>query len=156
MSFSHFDEHGASQMVDVSRKEETLRTSTASGLVRLNHQVWERIQAAEPLAKGNVLEVARLAGILAAKHTATLIPLCHPLPLHAVKIEFTFPRPEYIRIQAEATLTGRTGVEMEALAAVSISALTIYDMCKSLDKSIVIEQIQLEKKTGGKSGTWSR
>jgi cyclic pyranopterin monophosphate synthase len=155
MPLSHFDEQGASRMVDTSAKSETVRTAVASGLVRLSEVTWKLIQDA-PVAKGNVLEVARLAGIMAAKQTGTLIPLCHPLPLSGVTIDFAFPAMGLVSITAEARVVGRTGVEMEALTAVSVAALTIYDMCKSQDKSIIIERIQLEKKTGGKSGDWLR
>jgi cyclic pyranopterin phosphate synthase len=108
------------------------------------------------LAKGDVLEVARLAGIMAAKRTAELIPLCHPLPLDAVEIAFDFPDDEHVSIEATARVTARTGVEMEALAAVSVAALTIYDMCKSVDRGMVIERIQLEEKLGGRSGHYVR
>lgn len=142
-------------MVDTSAKLETVRTARASGIVQLQEATWKLIQS-QPLAKGNVLEVARLAGIMAAKQTGTLIPLCHPLPLTGVTIEFSFPMVGQVAILAEAKVVGRTGVEMEALTAASIAALTIYDMCKSHDKGIVIQQIQLESKTGGKSGDWAR
>ncbi len=155
MSLTHFDDQGASRMVDTSHKGETVRTASASGLVRLSETTWKLIQEA-PVAKGNVLEVARLAGIMAAKQTGALIPLCHPLPLSGVTIDFSFPSTGLVRIVAEAKVVGRTGVEMEAMTAVSLAALTIYDMCKSHDKGIVIEQVQLEKKTGGKSGDWVR
>jgi cyclic pyranopterin phosphate synthase len=155
MSLTHFDEHGASRMVDTSAKSETVRTARASGLVRLSEATWSLIQN-QPVAKGNVLEVARLAGIMAAKQTGTLIPLCHPLPLTGVTIDFSYPASGLVAISAEAKVVGRTGVEMEAMTAVSVAALTIYDMCKSQDKSIVIERIQLESKTGGKSGEWRR
>jgi len=155
MSLSHFDEHGASRMVDTSGKSETVRTARASGIVTLSEDLWKLVQT-QPLTKGNVLEVARIAGIQGAKQTGTLIPLCHPLPLTGVTVNFTFPTSGHIRIEAEAKVVGRTGVEMEALTAVSVAALTIYDMCKSQDKGIVIEQIKLESKSGGKSGDWKR
>ena len=155
MPLTHFDEHGASRMVDTSAKSETVRTAGASGIVVLSEELWKLVQT-EPVTKGNVLEVARIAGIMAAKQTGTLIPLCHPLPLSGVTINFTFPAPGNIRIEAEAKVVGRTGVEMEALTAVSVAALTIYDMCKSQDKGILIERIQLESKSGGKSGDWQR
>ncbi|MFT3880547.1 MAG: cyclic pyranopterin monophosphate synthase MoaC [Gemmatales bacterium] len=155
MSLTHFDEHGASRMVDTSAKSETVRTAKASGIVTLSEELWKLVQT-QPLTKGNVLEVARIAGIQGAKQTGTLIPLCHPLPLTGVTVNFTFPCSGQIRIEAEAKVVGRTGVEMEALTAVSIAALTIYDMCKSQDKGIVIERIQLETKSGGKSGDWKR
>jgi len=108
------------------------------------------------LAKGDVLEVARLAGILAAKQTSGLIPLCHQVPLDAVELAFDFPDPEHVAITATGRATARTGVEMEALVAVSVAALTIYDMCKAVDREMVIEQVQLEEKSGGRSGHFRR
>lgn len=155
MPLTHFDEHGASRMVDTSAKSETVRTARASSIVTLSEELWKLVQT-QPLTKGNVLEVARIAGIQGAKHTGSIIPLCHPLPLTGVTVNFTFPTTGHIRIEAEAKVVGRTGVEMEALTAVSVAALTIYDMCKSQDKGIVIENIQLESKSGGKSGDWKR
>lgn len=155
MPLTHFDEHGASRMVDTSAKNESVRSATASGLVVLSEGLWNLVQT-QSVNKGNVLEVARIAGIMAAKQTGTLIPLCHPLPLSGVTVNFSFPIPGHIRIEAEAKVVGRTGVEMEALTAVSVAALTIYDMCKSHDKGILIERIQLESKSGGKSGNWQR
>lgn len=155
MPLTHFDEHGASRMVDTSAKSETVRTARASGIVTLSDELWKLVQS-QPLTKGNVLEVARIAGIQGAKQTGTLIPLCHPLPLTGVTVNFTFPSSGQIHIEVEAKVVGRTGVEMEALTAVSVAALTIYDMCKSQDKGIVIDRIQLESKSGGKSGDWQR
>lgn len=155
MSLTHFDEQGASRMVDTSAKSETVRTARASGRVSMSEATWKLIQS-QPLAKGNVMEVARLAGIMAAKQTGTLIPLCHPLPLTGVTVNFTFPTPGKVHIEAEARVVGRTGVEMEAMTAVSVAALTIYDMCKSHDKGIIIEEVRLESKCGGKSGDWRR
>ena len=108
------------------------------------------------LAKGDVLEVARLAGIMAAKKTADLIPLCHPLPLTSVKLDFTFPSNDCVRIEATAKVFGRTGVEMEALTAVTVAALTVYDMCKAVDRGMTIEAVRLEEKSGGKSGDFVR
>src|SRR5437588_10587842 len=128
---THFDEHGASRMVDTSAKPETLRVARASGLVRLQLATATLIRD-RALAKGDVLEVARLAGIMAAKRTGELIPLCHPLPLDAVSIDFSFPDDRTVLIGSEVRVTAKTGVEMEALTAVSIAALTIYDMCKSI------------------------
>ena len=142
-------------MVDVGGKEVTLRKARASGRVRLQAETLRLICDRE-LAKGDVIEVARLAGIMAAKRTAELIPLCHPLPLDAVTVSFDFPDAETIAIEAEARATARTGVEMEALVAVSTAALTIYDMCKSVDRAMVIEQVQLEEKSGGRSGHFVR
>lgn len=155
MSLTHFDEQGASRMVDTSAKSETVRIARASGQVQMQEETWRLIQN-HALSKGNVIEVARLAGIMAAKQTGQLIPLCHPLPLTGVSIDFSFVEPGKISITAQAKVVGRTGVEMEALTAVSVAALTIYDMCKSHDKSMVISQIQLDSKSGGKSGSWQR
>ena len=142
-------------MVDVGDKSVTLRTAIASGRVRLSADTQTRIRDRDA-PKGDVLEVARLAGIMAAKQTAQLIPLCHPLPLNSVEISFTFPEDTVIAIEARTTVTARTGVEMEALTAVSVAALTIYDMCKSIDRRMVIETIQLEEKSGGRSGHFQR
>jgi cyclic pyranopterin phosphate synthase len=152
---THFDEHGASRMVDTSDKPETLRQARASGLIRLAPATGALIRD-RGLAKGDVLEVARLAGIMAAKHTGDLIPLCHPLPLTGVQVDFTFESDTALRIEASARVIGRTGVEMEALTAVSVAALTVYDMCKAVDRTMTIERIRLEEKTGGRSGTFRR
>ncbi len=152
---SHFDEHGASRMVDTSGKPETLREARASAVVRMAPETLQLIRD-EKLAKGDVLEVARLAGIMAAKQTGTLIPLCHPLPLTGVTLDFAFPDATSLRIEATARVVGRTGVEMEALVAASIAALTVYDMCKSADRAMTIERVRLEEKSGGKSGTFRR
>jgi cyclic pyranopterin phosphate synthase len=152
---SHFDEQGASRMVDVTAKPETERTARASGRVRMTPATRQLVRAGTT-AKGNVLEVARLAGIMAAKRAGELIPLCHPLPLTSVTIDFTFEGDDAVRIEATAKTFGRTGVEMEALTAVSLAALTIYDMCKSADKTMTIEMIRLEEKSGGRSGNFRR
>lgn len=152
---SHFDERGASRMVDTSAKPETLRQAKASGRVRMAKETVALIQDRR-LAKGDVLEVARLAGILAAKKTGELIPLCHPLPITSATIDFAFDGDELLRIEATVRVFGRTGVEMEALTAVSVAALTVYDMCKAVDKLMTIERIQLEEKSGGRSGTFTR
>jgi cyclic pyranopterin phosphate synthase len=152
---THFDETGASRMVDTSLKEETLRVARASGLVRMAVETADRIQNKQ-LTKGDVLEVARLAGILAAKRTGDLIPLCHPLPITACQVDFSFPEVGLLRIEATVRVFGRTGVEMEALTAVSVAALTVYDMCKAIDRVMTIEQIRLEEKSGGRSGNWKR
>ncbi len=152
---THFDESGASRMVDISAKAETLREARASGLVRMQPQTLRLIRD-RGLAKGDVLEVARLAGIMAAKRTGELIPLCHPLPLNAVVVNFSFANEDTLRIEATVRLLGRTGVEMEALTAVSIAGLTVYDMCKAVDRSMTLERIQLEEKSGGKSGPFRR
>jgi cyclic pyranopterin phosphate synthase len=152
---SHFDERGASRMVDTSGKQESERFARASGVVRMQPATLALVRD-RGLAKGDVLEVARLAGIMAAKKTGELIPLCHPLPITAAAVDFTFTSDSTLRIEARARVVGRTGVEMEALTAVSVAALTVYDMCKSADKNITIEHIRLEEKTGGKSGPFQR
>jgi cyclic pyranopterin phosphate synthase len=152
---THFDERGASRMVDTSDKPETLRQARASALIRLAPATMAQIRDRK-LAKGDVLEVARLAGIMAAKRTSELIPLCHPLPITAATVDFAFDSDTLLRIEATVRIFGRTGVEMEALTAVSVAALTVYDMCKSIDRSMTIEQIRLEEKSGGRSGTFQR
>ncbi len=152
---SHFDAQGASRMVDTSVKAETERVAVASARVRMQPATLQRIRD-RGLAKGDVLEVARLAGIMAAKQTANLIPLCHPLPLTAVQIDFAFAADDQLQIEATVKVIARTGVEMEALTAVSVAALTVYDMCKAIDRGIIIECIQLESKTGGKTGDFRR
>jgi cyclic pyranopterin phosphate synthase len=152
---SHFDEHGASRMVDTTEKPGTLRQARASGLVHMAAETTRLIQN-RALAKGDVLEVARLAGIMAAKRTGELIPLCHPLPLTAASVDFAFESEVSLRIEATVRVFGRTGVEMEALTAVSVAALTVYDMCKAIDRAITIDRIRLEEKSGGRSGTFHR
>ena len=154
--FSHLNEKGQAHMVDVSLKTETQREAVATGYVILGDKVLSLLTEAK-IPKGDVLAVARVAGILAAKRVDTLIPLCHPLPLQNVEIAF---RPDHgkgaIEISARVKVRGVTGVEMEALTAVSVAALTIYDMCKSVEKGIIIKEIRLEYKSGGKSGSWAR
>ena len=152
---SHFDEQGRSRMVDVGEKPISLRTARASCQLNMAEATLALIRN-RGLAKGDVLEVARLAGIMAAKRTPDLIPLCHPLPLDGVTVDFTFPNTTSLAIEATVRVTARTGVEMEALTAVSVAALTVYDMCKSVDRAIEINQIRLEEKTGGRSGTFVR
>lgn len=154
-TLSHFDESGASRMVDVSAKTETQRVARASATVRMFPTTLALIRN-KALAKGDVLEVARLAGIMAAKKTADLIPLCHPLPLTSVKLDFSFPGDDSLRIEAAVTVYARTGVEMEALTAVTIAALTVYDMCKSADRGMTIDAVRLEEKDGGQSGHFVR
>ncbi|MCD6129263.1 cyclic pyranopterin monophosphate synthase MoaC [Candidatus Bipolaricaulota bacterium] len=151
-AMSHLDESGRVRMVDVSGKPDTVRTAVARGRVIMSQETCRRIASGE-LAKGNVLTTAQLAGIMAAKKTGDLIPLCHPLPLTHVDVRFNL-RPEEgaIEIEAEAKCVGKTGVEMEALTAVAVAALTIYDMAKSLEPEMRIEGIRLVKKSGGKSG----
>src|SRR5262249_4854739 len=129
---THFDESGAARMVDTSAKPETLREAKASALVRMAPATAELIRAGS-MAKGDVLGVARLAGIMAAKRTGELIPLCHPLPITSANVDFCFPAGDTLRIEAVVRVFGRTGVEMEALTAASVAALTVYDMCKSVD-----------------------
>ena len=152
---THFDEHGGSRMVDTSDKPETLREARASGLVHMAPATATLIRD-RALAKGDVLEVARLAGIMAAKRTGDLIPLCHPLPLTSVRVQLAFESDGVLRIGATVRVFGRTGVEMEALTAVSVAALTVYDMCKAVDRGMIIERIRLEEKSGGRSGTFRR
>ena len=152
---THFDDQGASRMVDTSAKPETLREARASGLVRMAPATLWLIRD-RALAKGDVLEVARLAGILAAKRTGELIPLCHPLPLTHASLDFRFVADDLLRIEATVRVFGRTGVEMEALTAVSVAALTVYDMCKAVDRVMTVERVRLESKSGGRSGTFRR
>lgn len=154
-SLSHFDENGASRMVDVGDKEVTERFARASGRVRMASDTLRLIRDGGA-AKGDVLEAARLAGIMAAKRTGDLIPLCHPLALDAVTVDFGFPREDVLAITSQVRVTAKTGVEMEALVSVSVAALTVYDMCKAVDRSMVIESVQLEEKSGGRSGRYVR
>jgi cyclic pyranopterin monophosphate synthase len=153
---THFDAEGRAHMVDVGGKEVTARTALASGQVRMRPETLAHVTAGTA-RKGDVLGVARLAGIMAAKRCAELIPLCHPLPLTHVAVDLT-PDPALpgVRITAEVRTTGRTGVEMEALTAVSVAALTVYDMLKAVEKSMEIGAIAVERKEGGKSGTYTR
>jgi cyclic pyranopterin monophosphate synthase len=148
---THFDESGASRMVDVSSKEITLRSARAVGFVRMQPATLELIRNKQ-FAKGDVFEVARLAGIMATKRTAELIPLCHSLGLDSAKVEFQIVDDRTVRIETTVSVHGRTGVEMEALTAVSVAALTIYDMCKAVDRGMSIGPIELLEKSGGRSG----
>jgi cyclic pyranopterin monophosphate synthase len=151
---SHFDRDGNAVMVDIGAKEETLRVATAAARVLMQPATLALIEQ-RGLAKGDVLTVAQLAGIMGAKRTPDLIPLCHPLSLTSVKVELTCcPDPPSVEISATCRLQGRTGVEMEALTAVSIAALTVYDMCKAVDRGMRITDIRLLHKAGGKSGTF--
>lgn len=152
---SHFDASGASRMVNVGDKAVTRRMARASGVIHMAAETLTLVRD-KRAAKGDVLEVARLAGIMAAKRTGELIPLCHPLPLESLSIDFSFPDERTLHIEAIARIEAKTGVEMEALTAVSVAALTVYDMCKSVDRGMSIESIQLEEKSGGRSGTWLR
>ncbi|WP_182419246.1 cyclic pyranopterin monophosphate synthase MoaC [Bartonella sp. HY038] len=153
---THIDEHGAAHMVDVGQKHETERKAVAEGCVIMANETLIAITE-DRIAKGDVLAAARIAGIMAAKKTSDLIPLCHPLMLTKLSVDLlpdaSLPG---IRVKATAALTGKTGVEMEALTAVSIACLTIYDMAKAIDKSMTITNIELSEKTGGKSGNWLR
>jgi cyclic pyranopterin phosphate synthase len=153
---SHIDSQGHARMVDVGDKAVTLREAVATGTVRMTPEVLRLLMSGQ-MPKGDVLAVARVAGIMAAKKTPDLIPLCHPLPITSVRVDF-LPQEERgtLAIEARVKVEGKTGVEMEALTAVSVAALTIYDMCKAVDKGIVISDICLVKKTGGKSGTYER
>lgn len=153
---THFDASGNARMVDVSDKNETERVAVARGLVRMAPETIALIASGQA-HKGDVLAVAQLAGIMGAKKTPDLIPLCHPLALTKVTVDLVLLREENaVEVTATCKLKGRTGVEMEALTAVSVAALTIYDMCKAVDKAMVIEQICLIHKSGGKSGTFDR
>jgi len=149
---SHYDADGQARMVDVGQKSETKRTAKAEAFVVLSEAV---LTALPQNPKGDPLQVARIAGIQAAKRTSDLIPLCHPLPLTHADVEATV-EPDGVRIVAAASTTGKTGVEMEAMTAASVAALTVYDMCKALDKAIEVRTVRLLEKTGGKSGDFRR
>jgi cyclic pyranopterin phosphate synthase len=149
---THLDGDGAAHMVDVGGKPATARRAVASGRITMSAEALEAIRAGNA-PKGDVLSAARLAGIMAAKRTGDLIPLCHPLGLEAVNVEFAYEA-DGIRATATASLTGKTGVEMEAMTAVSLALLTIYDMAKAIDKGMVISDVRLIAKSGGKSGDW--
>ncbi|HVF90806.1 MAG TPA: cyclic pyranopterin monophosphate synthase MoaC [Blastocatellia bacterium] len=154
MTLTHVDSEGRSRMVDVSGKPVTRRTAVATGIVRMSASTVEAIKE-HRTPKGDPLEISRIAGVMGAKRTSELIPLCHPLPLNQANVELEVLS-DGILITATATTEGKTGVEMEALTAVSVAALTIYDMCKALDKSMIISEIKLESKTGGTSGDFKR
>jgi cyclic pyranopterin phosphate synthase len=151
---THFNDHGRAHMVEVTDKDDTLRQATAYGSIKMAKTTIEHITNMG-IKKGDVLGVAQVAGIMGAKKTSDLIPMCHPLMLSGVNLEFRV-REDAIGIKATVKTRGKTGVEMEALTAVSTAALTIYDMCKAVDKEMVIEGIHLAEKTGGKSGTYRR
>jgi cyclic pyranopterin phosphate synthase len=155
-TFTHVDDEGRVRMVDVSEKAATVREAAAQGIITMQPETFDLIRV-QKVKKGNVLETARIAGIMAAKRTAELIPMCHPLSITHVQVDF-FPHPDThsIRIEGVVRVVGQTGVEMEALTAVSIAALTIYDMCKSYDRAMTISDVYLVKKSGGKSGTFVR
>jgi cyclic pyranopterin monophosphate synthase len=151
---THLDETGAARMVDVAAKPVTARSAAATGRIRMSPPAREALAAGSG-PKGDALAAARIAGIMAAKRTAELIPLCHPLALDSVTVDFTLAS-DGIAVEARVALTGRTGAEMEALTAVSVALLTLYDMGKAIDPAMVIEDIRLEEKSGGKSGAWRR
>lgn len=153
--FSHLDDSGNARMVDVGEKEVTLRVARASARLITSPVTVEALRD-QRVPKGDVFATARIAGILAAKKTGELIPLAHPLGLDHVDVELTISGDRSIDITASASCRGRTGVEMEAMTACSIAALTVYDMCKSLDREMAIEYVRLEEKSGGRSGTWRR
>lgn len=153
--WSHLDESGQAHMVNVAEKSVTCRTAEASGLIRMLPETLDAILR-DSNRKGDVLAVARIAGIQAAKRTDMLIPLCHTIGLDAAEVTFDPEPPDAMRVRTRVVATGRTGVEMEALVAVSAAALTIYDMCKALDRGMTIESIRLESKTGGRSGVFRR
>ena len=152
---SHVNSSGEARMVDIGKKADTVREAIARGTVVMKPGTLEQVKT-NTLKKGDVLAVARVAGIMAAKKTSDLIPLCHTILIDEVAVEFDVSGQDCIDITARAKSTGKTGVEMEALVAASISALTIYDMCKAVDKGMTIKEIYLESKTGGKSGTYRR
>lgn len=158
-NLTHFNKDGRAKMVDISEKEETSRKAIAHSSVRMNKEVYESI-INQKNKKGDVLAVAQVAGIMAAKQTSTLIPMCHPIPISSVDLSFQWNNPDHqmyeLIIHAEVKTIGSTGVEMEALTAASITALTVYDMCKAVDKSMVIGQTYLLEKEGGKSGHFKR
>jgi cyclic pyranopterin phosphate synthase len=156
VKLSHLDEAGRARMVDVGGKPESVRTATAEGVVRMSREAFEQV-AAHAIAKGDVLAVAEVAGVMAAKRTGELIPLCHPLALDLVTVEARLvPELPGVSVTATAKVTGRTGVEMEALTAVSVACLTVYDMVKAVDREMVIEGVRLLSKTGGTRGDWRR
>ena len=153
---SHIDEHGRARMVDVSDKAVTARMARATGSIRMQRATLDAIRA-NAIAKGDVLGTARIAGIMAAKRTAELIPLCHPIPLTDVSVEITIDEAlPGLRVEAAARTAAQTGVEMEAIIAVSVSLVTVYDMAKAVDRSMVIGEISLAEKVGGRSGHWQR
>ena len=153
---SHVDGEGRARMVDVSGKDVTVRMARATGAIRMQRETLEAIQA-NTIAKGDVLGVARLAGIMAAKRTSELVPLCHPIPLSDIRVDITIDDAlPGLRVEATAKTAAQTGVEMEAIIAVSVTLVTVYDMAKAVDRSMVIGEILLAEKLGGHSGHWSR
>ena len=155
-TFTHLDEAGRVRMVDVSEKPLTVREATAQAVITMKPETFDMVSQ-KKTKKGNVFETARIAGIMAAKKTAELIPMCHPLNITNVQIDFVLdPDSASIRAEGSVRVVGQTGVEMEALTAVSVAALTVYDMCKSYDRAMAISDVYLLKKSGGKSGTFVR
>jgi cyclic pyranopterin monophosphate synthase len=154
-SFSHVNAAGEANMVDISGKTVTTRRAVATAVIHMQPETLEAIES-DALKKGEVLAVARVAGIQGAKRCADLIPLCHPLPLTKVQIDFTRLNDTQLQVAAQCRVEGKTGVEMEALTAASIAALTVYDMCKAIDKTMVISGLSVLEKQGGKSGDWHR
>lgn len=152
---THFGPDGGSRMVDVGHKETTARYARSTAVVTMREETLAKVMAGDA-AKGDVLGVARLAGIMAAKRTGDWIPLCHPLSLDGIELSFEYVNERQLRIISEVRVTAKTGVEMESLVAVSAAALTVYDMCKAIDRGMVIESIQLEEKSGGQSGRFQR
>lgn len=155
MELTHFDSRGSARMVDVSPKDITLREAVARGEIVMLPETLRLIEEGRA-AKGDVLGVARVAGIMAAKETGRLIPMCHPINISGVNVDFKIERPDRVLIEGRVKTNGRTGVEMEALTAVSVAALTIYDMCKAVDRAMVLGNIRLVEKSGGKSGIYLR
>ncbi len=152
--FTHFNKRGEAHVVDVGDKAATRRTAVAGGRIAMHPDTLERIRSGAQ-AKGDVLGVARVAGVMAAKRTSELVPLCHPIALTSIEVSFDLePEPAAVTCRATAETTDRTGVEMEALTAVQVALLTVYDMCKSADRGMTIEAVRLLEKTGGKSGDW--
>ncbi len=155
-ALTHVDPEGRARMVDVSAKEDTVREAVARGEVRMKRSTLDLIRG-QGVEKGDVLGVARVAGIMAAKETGRTIPLCHPIPLTGVQVQFRFDEQgSGVEIEARVKTVGKTGAEMEALTAVAVAGLTIYDMCKAVDRSMTLERVRLVKKTGGKTGSYYR
>ena len=152
-NLSHISDSGSARMIDVGNKEASVRSAKAEALVSLGQEIANLLRKTGGVAKGNVMETARIAGIMAAKRTHELIPLCHPLALDVINIDMELIENQ-LKIESYAKCTGTTGVEMEAMTAASVAALTVYDMCKSAGKGITIEHVRLLEKTGGKSGDW--
>ena len=155
MELTHLDENGKAHMVDISQKDVTERVAVASAAVRMKPETLRLIQQGE-IKKGDVFAAARIAGIMAAKRTADLIPLCHPIPISQATVELTVQEPDIVLILATVKTAYQTGIEMEALTAASVAALTIYDMCKAVDRGMEIIGVRLESKSGGKSGSYRR